>query len=43
MMGRLKRALARLDDSWQGDLIGVASLFGILAIFLLVGHGLGWQ
>lgn len=40
---RLKRAVARLEDSWLGDLIGVVSLFAILAFALLIGRGLGWN
>ncbi len=34
-------AVARLEDHWLGDLIGVVSLFGVLWMFLLFGHALG--
>lgn len=34
-MRRMLRALARLDDHWLGDLMGVACLFGGLWMGLL--------
>ena len=37
----LVRAIAALEDHWLGDLIGAASLFGMLWLALLIGHGLG--
>ncbi len=33
----LKRVTRWLDDSWVGDLIGAACLFGILYLSLLIG------
>ena len=42
-MMRLLRALARLDDTWVGDLIGVCCLFGGGYLALVVGYGLGWK
>lgn len=43
MMALLFRALARLEDHWLGDLIGVVSLFGILWAGLVLGHAWGLQ
>lgn len=42
-MARLLRAAARLDDHWIGDLIGAASLFGILFGGLFLGYAWGLQ
>lgn len=42
MVDRFRRALAWLDDSWVGDLIGVAGLFTLLFMglfFLAAGCG----
>lgn len=41
MMARFLRALARLDDHWIGDAVGVAGLFGLLWAGLVFGHAWG--
>ncbi len=41
MMARLKRALARMEDHWIGDLLGVTVLFALLWAGLLFGHAWG--
>lgn len=42
MGGKLRRAMARLDDSWVGDAIGVAGLFALLfAGLFFVAAGCG--
>ena len=42
MMARLKRALARIEEHWLGDLIGAVSLFGGLWMGLFLGYAMGW-
>lgn len=39
--GAAKRALARIEDHWLAELIGAASLFGLLWAGLLFGHAWG--
>lgn len=41
MMARLKRALARIEDHWLADLIGVVCIFALLWFGLLFGHAWG--
>lgn len=40
-MTRVLRALARLDDHWIGDLIGVLCLFGCFYGLLFIGFAMG--
>ena len=42
MFARLRAALARLDDHWIGDLIGVVCLFPMMPLGLFIGLALGW-
>ena len=41
MMRRIFAALARLDDHWIGDAIGVLSLFATLGVLMFATLGFG--
>lgn len=43
MMARILRALARFEDHWIGDLIGVVSLFAIGWSWMLLGYAWGLE
>jgi hypothetical protein len=43
MMARILSALARLEDHWIGDLIGVVCLFGIGWSWMLLGYAWGLE
>lgn len=40
MMAKISLFIARIGDSWIGDAIGVACLFGGGWVWLLLGHAL---
>lgn len=41
MMARFRRALARFEDSWFGDLLGAVSIFAMLIGMLMLGAAMG--